>query len=322
MNYAKKIEEEKIRYFEFYDTTNETIKMLEILPAPVQLVIHNSFITKMLCSAKFAYRQLDLSYNQIPKLDDDTKLCQSSKLEFLQLTYNKIVSIVKDYFRYMERLRELDLTWNSIKTLDLEFYLTVSYLHPTLIKFANNNNLTHIEKLKFEGKRSKIRVSVNAGKTGYNRLPPIQISSEFSEFNYNAILKDINFDFYKLHSGQGRIESSEKRNLNELTFEQEMITNIDWLDSLEISFTNCGFKSLPNLTLIKNLKVVVSKCLVLCIYSLVCILECFIYICELLFANLLIKLNKTHILIKKIFCVLFRSVNINFIIQNRNHHSL
>lgn len=232
---------------------------------PNKLTIQYSDMKEMICTRDYGNIYIDLSYNQITKLEN--KDCQSTEIVTFNLSHNMILFIKNDYFIKMVSLQNLDLTHNNLKTIGLRFLLNVEKMN-LLLGF--NRNLSHINWISFTKYEKNIfsklfgskiykttSITINTQNTSIIGFPSINLNENIETLLFSTHFYNIGFDFsYRRNNpNQNTIECVNNcSSLNERLFDQTSIINYIWeIDSLNL--VKSGFHSLPNLKYV-NLKVI------------------------------------------------------------------
>jgi Leucine-rich repeat (LRR) protein len=200
--YLQQFKYTRVHRFEFlnipdYDLTGYEMWKLDF--DLTEFIMKNSKILRMICSENLGnVFEMDLSENKIEILDYDSVDCQSDKLSVLNLSRNNISVIVKDYFANFITLTRLDLSYNSLLSLDLVFNFH-SLLSAT-INLSSNKKLENFRSLELNAKSLNTRYVVNVEVFSMNlanKILPIKINSNISFLNVctNSDHELVHFNF-------------------------------------------------------------------------------------------------------------------------------
>lgn len=184
---------------------------------------------------------LKLKNNSLSVLDDD--YVNSTKLEYLNLSKNKISSIDFKFFENIPNLRHLYLGKNKLTVLNESLFTT---LHNVVLIDLHKNDLTYISQDLFKGNPNL--EGINLAQTGLGKLG---VGVE-NLFKYNTKLRYINLMANGLSAFNTEFVKDLK-DLHVLNLLQNNILDID-LNNLPVNVVSLGHNKLSQIYIAKPLK--------------------------------------------------------------------
>ena len=227
------------------------IEMIKYNSYLAKLSITHSEMTRMFCNFnQFGVSYLDLSYNEITRLDKNvTKCANVDRIVEFKIAHNLISYIELNYFNDMNILETLDLSYNKLLDLNLNFLLRVRKFELFL---GYNLELSQIN-MSFSSTYLNTTLMIYNNQTSIVTFPNIYIKEKIWTLYFFTHFNKTGFEFYYSNK-------TKTKNIIECVENCHLLTKLEFITSYKwaiytLNLTNSGFRSIPNITLSKDIKV-------------------------------------------------------------------